>query len=1412
MVTKKKVVSEDQQDDDNNNNNINSSSGTPAPPADIDASQQQATPSKRNKKQSTPDVAPSTTASRPKRRTIVLRKQQPSPPSSSDSEQEQQDSDVSAAEEEEIEEEEEEDYSPEEDKKKKKRGRGRPPSSTPTKKKAAATAKTTKTTKTTTTTAKQTPKKQQQQQPTTPAKSPSKRKKNFNKHQGYSIIASLCKPKSNLTKIVEQWIKDWESDAEKSIFYLVNLIVEAGGGEASITHEEFSEKSFDDAAKDYNDAVEDSSTFPIGGKKAKGLHNLFIEFFRAIYAKCQTSIFFEHEAYLLNMVIPWTNKLGMFKVRGVRYASTLAAIQLANTLIKLWAQIKQDLTLTRQRLAKENKESESFEQYKKNEQLYQSKKKVVEQHLNTLIPLIKTRISDNYPETRSMCISSVTEWAKSMPIQTLSQFALVKHNDKPPTGKPILQDLGYALNDSSFEVRLTTINALNELYGNENAEMEEFTSKFKERVIEMATSDKNVEVCIQAINLVSTMYEKGVLEQEELDAVCQNYTVDNAQLSSATGALIYKTVLKKSEDKLTTNKKKDVRYPVREEELNAIIEFLSTKSKAPEIPYYLVSAMWGQAEKIFTDWPFFVNFLSDLDEKDISDKQLNCIAKIINASVKISCGANIKLFHTDKDQQKDDQEEEIEEDVYEKPKKDVTDNFLPIIPDLLGKYKTNYEFCENIIEMTQYFKLDKFEDMRQQTKYEELIVSLKDIYMLAPQQSLLETTAFSLQSLSNVPTQLKTIFRLEVQAIFNSLAQSVQKLEQDFGEQNPDRQELDSGERQSILYSLILQLERLFYIGRWIKIDGVDIHLVMLPLMEGVVGQPIRNNPESRERIIVLSTQILSQYIMWLMTEVSASINRENPLIDELNEDIVFIFYQFIHRMNNILNSDSISFNLRHFTFKTMIEVLILFNPNLRSTPLHLYSFHIPESSRLLELNLKILFKTLNTKIIDEISKRLSPSESNSRKSTTTPKKKNQKKKKTTTSEGEESEEVSEADNEESENSGNEEEPEESEPEEVKTLPIPFHITKDPCGLLDKEGEEQMLELIVSSIQAIQCGLLHSNNVGDIIKQVALSPGPESIATITEYLSVLRGRIKRMLLESELVFSCLKNFYLVCIENCNQEMDDEQPQQQDDSKKSKTPKKGKKTTKGSDEEDEIENESDEEEGTKKKTKPPKLTTKQYMFDRLKEFLGWLCTQFIRKNSLGSVFVKSMEYFFGTESNNHEDPENPEFLRVVSYIIPKLTPDEAQEILKKKKKKEFEYDEENPLFISLNNIFKMVELIADSDKNDKKKLKFQKRKKEQEEEEDSDSDEEMDGDQLIKNLVSIEPIAKLASPSPKKKQKPSTPSKKQQPKKKKKEQQEEEEEQEEEEQGNKKKKKKSKSSPDTEEHDGVEEEEQDVMEE
>jgi cohesin complex subunit SA-1/2 len=119
------------------------------------------------------------------------------------------------------------------------------------------------------------------------------------------------------------------------------------------------------------------------------------------------------------------------------------------------------------------------------------------------------RYRDVDPKIRIECVEAMGEWIKVLP----SMFLEGQY----------LRYMGWMLSDTHPPVRHVVVRQLRNILENKAniGTMHHFVERFRPRMIEMATRDSDPDVRAAAVELVNIIRETGMLEPDDIDAICK---------------------------------------------------------------------------------------------------------------------------------------------------------------------------------------------------------------------------------------------------------------------------------------------------------------------------------------------------------------------------------------------------------------------------------------------------------------------------------------------------------------------------------------------------------------------------------------------------------------------------------------------------------------------------------------------------------------------------------------------------------------------------------------------------------------------------------------------------------------------------------------------------------------------------
>ncbi|KAN0041026.1 hypothetical protein ACTFIV_003562 [Dictyostelium citrinum] len=328
-----------------------------------------------------------------------------------------------------------------------------------------------------------------------------------------------------------------------------------------------------------------------------------------------------------------------------------------------------------------------------------------------------------------------------------------------------------------------------------------------------------------------------------------------------------------------------------------------------------------------------------------------------------------------------DQQNEVENDgksdeINESICREITRQFIIILPELLVLYRANTIVCESLIEIARYFVLDCYVTLRLQSKYTALLEAISDIFTSQPKTQLIDTISVTLENLLNngkTPSQLETASKAALHNLFTELIDTLrltkitqQQSPQQSQESIANSQQQTSSSQSDIannnnneenqVFPVITTLYKLDSLCKQFNFADEKFASMIFKFTDGSVnGIPIQTIDDS-DTIVIHSTSIYSQLLMW---SLFSAIPSKFYQIDPMNVNILQMFYLLSSRIISTLKNEETTHRLRHFMFTTFIETRSLFSPVLNLTNMTVYDISLPSENLLLK-NISSLFSQEN--------------------------------------------------------------------------------------------------------------------------------------------------------------------------------------------------------------------------------------------------------------------------------------------------------------------------------------------------------------------------------------------------------------------------------------------------------------------
>lgn len=247
-------------------------------------------------------------------------------------------------------------------------------------------------------------------------------------------------------------------------------------------------------------------------KKFRAFQPVLEEFMTALIQTFHhSSVLYTDEALLENVQI-WVSSMSTANCRPFRHTSTIISLAIMNALCDIAREVTTTVTTSRKQFESEKKKKSVN---KGRVEAIQTAISEGEQKVERLDEFLQDgfdtvfvhRYRDVDGGIRAECMEALGRW-----IRTYREMFLEGQ---------YLRYIGWTLADVVPHTRLVALTQLLPLYENKDniGVLHSFTERFRQRVVEIAVQDADVNVRVVAIALLNHLREGGLLEADDIDAV-----------------------------------------------------------------------------------------------------------------------------------------------------------------------------------------------------------------------------------------------------------------------------------------------------------------------------------------------------------------------------------------------------------------------------------------------------------------------------------------------------------------------------------------------------------------------------------------------------------------------------------------------------------------------------------------------------------------------------------------------------------------------------------------------------------------------------------------------------------------------------------------------------------------------------
>jgi cohesin complex subunit SA-1/2 len=199
-------------------------------------------------------------------------------------------------------------------------------------------------------------------------------------------------------------------------------------------------------------------------------------------------------------------------LRPFRHTATTVGLSLLSALIAVTKQLDDRITKSSQALQAETnrrgKNKELIANTQKALDTANVNRQLIDDKVKDLFDIVFVhRYRDIDAKLRAECIEALGTWICTLPTVYMAP--------------EYLRYLGWLLSDVAPTTRLEVLKQLGRVLKRDAEKLAHFIDRFRPRLVEMATKDADVSVRVAAIGVVDILRASGMLEPEEIDAICK---------------------------------------------------------------------------------------------------------------------------------------------------------------------------------------------------------------------------------------------------------------------------------------------------------------------------------------------------------------------------------------------------------------------------------------------------------------------------------------------------------------------------------------------------------------------------------------------------------------------------------------------------------------------------------------------------------------------------------------------------------------------------------------------------------------------------------------------------------------------------------------------------------------------------
>lgn len=592
-------------------------------------------------------------------------------------------------------------------------------------------------------------------------------------------IAEIFGKSNNADTAAAQWLNLYQRDNLGAMRDLINFLIRCTGATLELTKEEVDDvdNAPNQIASLQNEyQAEGITDYPLISheKKFKAFQLVLEEFIGALIQTFHhSSVLYTDEALLENIQI-WMSSMSTSNFRPFRHTATVMALSVITSLCEITQEVTTTVTTSRKQLESEKKKKtvnkgrvEAIQTaVTEGEQKVEQLNEFIQDGFDTVFVHRHRDVDGNI---RAECMLALGRWIRSYREMFLDAQSL--------------RYLGWAISDTVPHARLVALTQLLPLYESRDniGALNSFTERFRQRVVEIASQDADLNVRVAAIELLNHLRDGGFLEPSDVDAIGRlvldldprirkaagNFFVANVQdafdsVVEEVGDEINEIFADDDDDDFDSPKRSWIKfkclvdmfqaYDVQEEDSDMIATTRDVLSGAPAATRFVLAteAIYPHMEEL-SQWQSLAGFLlydhSQIADDPAEDDTTGIVRKLYRIQegqeailLEVLCAA-VKLRVLDvakSDIDKRGRKVKALTAKIPELQEEISHNLAQSIPQLLNKFGSAPEAASVVLRLEHLVDLNSIQDMQKDaTAYTSLLNDINKQFLTHSDQDVL---------------------------------------------------------------------------------------------------------------------------------------------------------------------------------------------------------------------------------------------------------------------------------------------------------------------------------------------------------------------------------------------------------------------------------------------------------------------------------------------------------------------------------------------------------------------------------------------------------------------------------------------------------------------------------------------------